>query len=136
MGGNARREGARWFTQYVVPVGLLALLGTGCDQASNDDGADVTTTATSATAAGPAAFVAEARAMGFGTKDLASASERELLQLGKVVCDGLGIKGVGFRRVVGRLVQSDACPTPAEATVLVRSAVRNLCPQHAGAIPS
>jgi hypothetical protein len=135
MGGNARREGARWFKQHVVPFGLLALLGAGCNQASNDDGAAVTTTATSVTVAGPAAFVAEARAMGFGTKDLASASEGELLQLGKVVCDGLGIRGVGFRRVVGRLVQSDACPTTAEATALVRSAVRNLCPQHAGAIP-
>lgn len=136
MGGNARPEGARWFTQYVVPVGLLVLLGAGCDQATNDDGAAVTTTATSATVAGPATFVAEAKAMGFGTKDLASASERELLQLGKVVCDGLGIKGVGFGRVVHSLVRSDACPTTAEATALVRSAVRNLCPQHAGAIPS
>jgi hypothetical protein len=135
MGGNARRESARWFKQHVVPFGLLALLGAGCNQASNDDTADVTT-ATSATAAGPAAFVAEARAMRFGTKDLAAASDRELLQLGKVVCDGLGIRGVGFRRVVQRLVQSDACPTTAEATALVRSAVRNLCPEHAAAIPS
>ena len=141
MGGNARRQGARWCRQHVVPVGLLALLGAGCNQASNHDGAAVTTTATSATTtatsatvAGPATFVAEARTMGFGTKDLASASERELLQLGRVVCDGLGIKGVGFRRVVGRLVHSDACPTTAQATALVRSAVRNLCPQHAGAI--
>jgi Protein of unknown function (DUF732) len=136
MGGNASREAARWCKQHVVPFGLLALLGAGCNQASNDDTAAVTTTSAAVTVAGPATFVAEARAMGFGTKDLASASERELLQLGKVVCDGLGIKGVGFRRVVGRLVQSDACPTTAEATALVRSAVRNLCPEHAGAIPS
>jgi Protein of unknown function (DUF732) len=135
MGGNARREGARWFKQYVVPVGLLALLGAGCSEASNDDTAAVSTTSASATVAGPATFVAEARAMGFGSKDLASASDRELLQLGRVVCDGLGIKGLGFRRVVQRLVQSDACPTTAEATALVRSAVRNLCPEHAGAIP-
>jgi len=74
--------------------------------------------------------------MPFGAKDLAAASDGELLRLGKVVCDGLGTKGVGFRRVVQRLVQSDACPTAAEATALVGSAVRNLCPEQAGAIPS
>jgi hypothetical protein len=122
--------------KHVVPLGLLALLGAGCGGGSNDDTADVTTTSPSITTAGPAAFLAEARAMPFGTKDLAAASDRELLRLGKVVCDGLGTKGVGVRRVVQRLVQSDACPTTAEATALVRSVVRNLCPEHAGAIPS
>ena len=90
----------------------------------------VTATSASVTVAGPATFVAEARAMRFGTKDLASASDRELLKLGKVVCGGLDIKDLGFRRVVQRLVQSDACPTTAEATPVVRSAVRNLCPEH------
>jgi Protein of unknown function (DUF732) len=121
---------------HVVPLGVLALLGAGCGGGSNDDMADVTTTSSSVTNAGPTAFVTEARAMTFGTKDLAAASERELLRLGKVVCDGLGTKGVGFRRVVQRLVQSDACPTTGEATALVGSAVRNLCPEHTSAIPS
>jgi Protein of unknown function (DUF732) len=71
--------------------------------------------------------------MSFGTKNLAAASDRELLRLGKVVCDGLGIEELGFRRVVQRLVQSEADPTTTEATALVRSAVRNLCPAHASA---
>jgi hypothetical protein len=122
--------------KHVVPLGVLALLGAGCGGGSNDDTADVTTTSPSVTTAAPTAFLAEARAMPFGTKDLAAASDRDLLRLGKVVCDGLGTKGVGFRRIVQRLVQSDACPTTAEATALVGSAVRNLCPEHASAIPS
>jgi hypothetical protein len=136
------RELARWFKKHVVPFGLLALLGAGCSEASTDDTADVTTTTTttttsaSVTVAGPAAFVAEARAMTFGTKDLASASDTELLKVGKLVCDGLGIHRLDFGRVVQRLVRSDACPTTAEATAMVRSAVRNLCPQHASEIPS
>ena len=69
----------------------------------------------------------------FGSKDLAVASDGELLRLGKVVCDGLGIEGLGFRRVVQRLVQSEARPTTTEATAFVKSAARNLCPAHASA---
>jgi uncharacterized protein DUF732 len=122
---------------HAVPFGLLALVGAGCGGGGNDDAADVTTTtAPSVTTAGPAAFVAEARTMPFGTKDLAAASDRELLRVGKLVCDGLGIKGLGYGRVVQRLVRSDACPTSAQASALVKSAVRNLCPEHADAIPS
>jgi hypothetical protein len=70
----------------------------------------------------------------FGTKDLAAASDGELLRLGKVVCDGLGIEGLGFSRVIQRLVQSEAHPTTTEARAFVRSAVRNLCPAYASAI--
>ena len=74
--------------------------------------------------------------MTFGTKDLAAASDGELLRLGKVVCDGLGIEGLGFRRVVERLVRSEAHPTTTEAIALVRSAVRHLCPEHGSAVPA
>ena len=72
--------------------------------------------------------------MTFGNRGLAAASDGELLRLGKVVCDGLGIEGLGFGRVVQRLVRSEARPTTTQATALVRSAVRNLCPAHAIAI--
>ena len=58
------------------------------------------------------------------------------MRLGKVVCDGLGIEGLGFGRVVERLVRSEARPTTTEATGFVRSAVRNLCPEFAGAVPA
>jgi hypothetical protein len=123
----------RWLTKYVVLLGVLALPGAGCSQQSANSAADATTTSLSTATPRPAAFVAQARAMSFGTKDLAAASDGELLRLGKVVCDGLGIEGLGFGRVVQRLVQSEARPTTAEATALVRSAVRNLCPQQASA---
>jgi Protein of unknown function (DUF732) len=130
------RAVARWLRNRVVPLGLLALVGAGCGQANDDDARGVTTTVPSVTAAGPAAFVAEARTMAFGTKDLAAASDEELLKVGKLVCDGLGPRGLDYGRVVQRLVRSEACPTPAQASALVKSAVRNLCPQHADAIPS
>jgi hypothetical protein len=74
------------------------------------------------------------KAMTFGNKDLTAASDRNLLGLGKLVCDGLGIEGLGVGRVVQRLVQSEARPTTTEARAFVRSAVRNLCPAHASAI--
>jgi Protein of unknown function (DUF732) len=122
-----------WLPRYVALLGVLALPGAGCSQESDNSSAEPTTTSPPAATAGPAAFEAEARTMSFGTKNLAAASERDLLRLGKVVCDGLGIEGLGFRRVIQRLVQSEARPTTTEATALVRSAVRNLCPAHAGA---
>jgi hypothetical protein len=74
--------------------------------------------------------------MPFGTKDLAAASDGDLLRLGKLVCDGLGIEGLGFSRVVQRLVRSEARPTTTEAGAFVRTSLRNLCPEHANAIPS
>jgi hypothetical protein len=127
--GARMRAVVRWLMKYVALLGVVALPGAGCSQENNDNTAEVTTTTT-----GPGRFVAEARAMTFGSKDLAAASDEELLRLGKVVCDGLGIEGLGGRRVIQRLVQSEARPTTIEATAFVRSAVRNLCPAHAGAI--
>jgi hypothetical protein len=135
-GGKAMREVARWFKQRVVQFGLLALLGAGCGGGGNDDTADATTTVPLVTTAGPTAFLAEARALPFGIKDLAAASDGDLLRLGRVVCDGLGIEGLGFSRVVQRLVRSEARPTTTEARAFVRTSVRNLCPEQASAIPS
>jgi hypothetical protein len=125
----------RWLMKHVVLLGLLTAPAAGCSAESDDSTADATTSSSIATA-GPVPFVAEARAMTFGSKDLAAASDGELLRLGKVVCDGLGIEGLGFSRVVERLVQSEARPTTTEATAWVRSAVRNLCPAQASAVPA
>jgi hypothetical protein len=121
-----------WLMKPVLLLGVLALPSTGCSQQSNTSTADATTS--SSTTPGPTAFVAEARAMAFGTKDLAAASESDLLRLGNVVCHGLGIEGLGFSRVVQRLVRSEARPTATEARALVRSAVRNLA--HSMPTPS
>ena len=128
------RPVVRWLRRYVVLLGILTLPSTGCAQEANNDTADATTTFSPIETTGPVASVAEVRTMTFGTKDLAAASDGELLRLGKVVCDGLGIQGVGFRRVIAGLMRSEARPTTTEARAFVRSAVRNLCPEHASAI--
>jgi hypothetical protein len=128
------RAVVRWLMKHVVLLSLLTAPAAGCSAERDDSTADATTTSSSMATAGPVPFVAEARLMTFGSKDLAAASDGELLELGKVVCDGLGIEGLGFRRVVERLVRSEARPTTTEATAFVRSAVRNLCPEHASAI--
>lgn len=125
--------GIRWLMRQVVLLGLLSLIGAGCGQARSNGAADVTTASSSTPTAGPERFLAEVRVMSFGTRDLAAASDEDLLRLGMVVCEGLGIEGLGFRRVVQRLVQSEAHPTTSEATALVSSAARNLCPEHASA---
>jgi hypothetical protein len=127
------RAVVRWLMKHVVLLSLLTAPAAGCSAERDDRTADVTTSSSMATE-GPIRFVAEARAMTFGSKDLAAASDEELLRLGKVVCDGLGIEGLGFGRVVQRLVRSEAHPTTTEATALVRSAVRHLCPEHASAV--
>ena len=132
MGGTMRAV-VRWLMKHVVLLSLLTAPAAACSAENDDSPADATTSSSIATA-GPVPFVTEARAMTFGTKDLAAASDEELLRLGKVVCDGLGIEGLGFGRVIQRLVQSAAHPTTTEATAFVRSAVRNLCPEHASAI--
>ena len=130
------RAVVRWLTRYVALLGLLALPSTGCGKETNNTTDATTTTSSAIATTGPVAFVAAARAMSFGNKDLAAASDGELLRLGKVVCDGLGIEGLGFRRVVERLVRSEARPTTTEATALIRGAVRNLCPAQASAVPA
>jgi hypothetical protein len=123
----------RWLMKHVVLLSILTAPAAGCSTENDDSTADATTSSSIATA-GPVPFVVEARAMTFGTKDLAAASDEELLRLGRVVCDGLGIESLGFGRVVERLVQSEARPTTTEARAFVRSAVRNLCPEHASAV--
>ena len=121
----------RWLMKHAVLLGLLSLVSAGCGQVRSNGATDATSTSTSTTpTAGPGRYIIEVRAMSFGTRDLAAASDEDLLRLGMVVCDGLGIEGLGFRRVVQRLVQSEAHPTTTEATALVRSAMRNLCAQR------
>jgi hypothetical protein len=56
----------RWLTRYVVLLGLLTLPSTGCGQETNNGTVDATTSSSTATA-GPGPFLAEARAMTFGT---------------------------------------------------------------------
>jgi hypothetical protein len=125
---------ARWLLKSIVLLGILTLPGTGCTQQADNTAADATMPSSSTPTAGPTSFAAKARTLPFGTKDLAAASEGDLLRLAKVVCDGLGDQRLGYRRVLQRLARSEAYPTPAQASALVQSAVRHLCPKHASAI--
>jgi hypothetical protein len=126
--GGINASNGRWLIKHMALLSLLTAPAVGCTAESDDSTADATTSCSIATPR-PGPFVAEARAMTFGTKNLAAASDEELLRLGTVVCEGLG-----FRGVVQRLMQSEAHPTTTEARAFVRSAVRNLCPEHASAI--
>jgi hypothetical protein len=92
----------RWLMKHAVLLGLLSLVSAGCGQVRSNGATHVTTTSSTPTA-GPGRYIAEVRAMSFGTRGLAAASDEDLLRLGMVVCDGLGIEGLGFRRVVQRL---------------------------------
>jgi Protein of unknown function (DUF732) len=121
--------------KHVALLSLVTAPAAGCSAEGDNSPVEATTTSPSVATARSTSFVAEVRTMTFGSKDFAAASAGELLRLGRVVCDGLGIEGVGFRRVAERLVRSEAQPTTAEATAFVRSAVRNLCPEHASAVP-
>ena len=130
------RAVVRWLMKHMVLLSLLTAPAAACSAEGDDSTADATTSSSIIATTGPGPFVAEARAMTFGTKNLAAASDGELLRLGKVVCDGLGIEGLGFRRVIQRLVRSEAQPTTTEAKAFVTSAVRHLCPQYASVVPA
>jgi hypothetical protein len=108
---------------------LLAavLLAVGC---SHNTPTPAATTATTA-AAGPAAFLADVAHAGFGTKD---ASDPAFVNVGNTACQGL-TDGVSYGQQVTAFVESAAHPNREQAETLVRSAVRNLCPERSGMLP-
>lgn len=85
---------------------------------------------------GPDTFITEARAMNFGNAELRAMPEDRLLSLGNLACTGLSNGTLTIGQVVEGYVTSDAKPTTAEAEGFTRSAVRNLCPQHAKQLPN
>ena len=89
------RAVVRWLMKHLFLLSLLTAPAAGCSAEGDDSTADATTSSSIATT-GPGPFVTDARAMTFGSKNLAAASDGELLRLGKVVCDGLGIEGLVF----------------------------------------
>lgn len=80
---------------------------------------------------GPAAFLADVRTAGFGSKD---ATDPDFVNVGNTACQGLA-DGVSYGQQVTAFVESDAHPSQQQAETLVRSAVRNLCPEQAGMLP-
>jgi hypothetical protein len=114
----------RWLTV----LGSLCLILTGC----GDSGAPALstpatpTTATSTAASGPDAFLADLARVGFGLKD---ATDTAFIDVGNSACRGLA-QGISFGHQVQVFLRSDAKPTRQQAETLVRSAVKNLCPEQ------
>lgn len=108
---------------------LLAACGGGGSEPSPTP--SPTAAATTTPASGPDAFLADITAAGFGDKDT---SDPAFLQVGNTACQGLA-DGISYGQQVQAFVESDAKPTPQQAETLVRSAVRNLCPEKSAMLP-
>jgi hypothetical protein len=101
------------------------------------------TTAPAATQAppGPQRFIADVRAAGYGSKDLSTPGvPLVLLDVGKNVCkalsDSQGTNIEGYSTMIESLVKGHGKPSLHQATVLVDSAIRNLCPDNSNLMPS
>ena len=84
--------------------------------------------------AGPTAFLKFAHAANFGNKDLAGATDTQLLTIGNETCSGMGSQ-ILFGQIVQAYIETNAKPSPAEAEAFAREAVTNLCPQYAAMVP-
>lgn len=118
-----------------MPALVLVLLTAGCGGGGDDPTPSPTTAAPTTVATtpstGPQAFLDDVAAAGFGTKD---ATDPAFTSVGNTACQGLA-DGVSYGQQVQAFVESDAKPTQAQAETLVRAAVRELCPEHAGMLP-
>ncbi len=113
-------------------VGLVLVLAA-CG--GGDEGGSTVAETADAPAPGPQTFISTVRGQSFGTADLASAPESNLLSLGNLACTGLEGGTMTIGQVVQGYVESDAKPTTAEAEAFTRTAVTNLCPSQAGQLP-
>jgi len=80
---------------------------------------------------GPAAFMADVAKVGFGDKDT---TDQAFLTVGNKMCEGFN-DGVSYGDQVSVLLESDAKPTQVQAETLIRSAVKNLCPEYKPMLP-
>jgi hypothetical protein len=110
---------------------LLASL-TACSSGGKaDPTSSPTAAATTTVATGPQAFLADISRSGFGMKDT---HDPAFVNVGNTACQGLA-DGVSYGQQVQAFTESDAKPTAAQAETLVRSAVRNLCPEYQAMLP-
>ena len=79
-------------------------------------------------------FLDFARSAQFGARDLASATDEELLSIGEEVCGRLE-DGLSWRDMTEELTELEGKPLLSQADVFSRSAVNNLCPQFVERIP-
>lgn len=118
----------------VLPLFLLAACGGGGSEPSptpSPTAAATTAPAATAPVSGPSAFLADVSASGFGGKDT---SDPAFVSVGNVACQGFA-DGTSYGMQVEAFVTSDAKPTRAQAEALIRSAVRNMCPEYSAMLP-
>jgi hypothetical protein len=84
--------------------------------------------------------VANVRAAGLGTADLSRASDTVLLHIGTGACKALsasqGTVLPAYSTMVEDLAKMPGHPSIHQATVLVDSAIRNLCPENSNLMPA
>jgi hypothetical protein len=84
--------------------------------------------------------VANVRAAGLGSADLSRASDTVLLDIGRRACKALsasqGTALPAYSTMVEDLAKLRQHPSIHQATVLIDSAIRNLCPENSNLMPS
>jgi hypothetical protein len=113
---------------------VLALSGCSSTPTPTAPTAASSTPAPTTEPAGPTAFLKFAHAANFGNKDLAGATDTQLLTIGNETCSGMGSQ-ILFGQIVQAYIETNAKPSPAEAEAFAREAVTNLCPQYAAMVP-
>jgi hypothetical protein len=109
----------------LVPV--VALVVAGCGSGSSKPSPSPSPSLT-----GSAAYLADVRHTGLG--DLPTSSDDGLIKVGNDMCTGLST-GQSYGAAVETLTGAGKNITTAQADMLVTSAVHNLCPAQASALP-
>ena len=114
----------------VVAIGVVLIVGHG-DKNPAPKVALPTVTASPTPVSGPAAFMADVAKVGFGDKDT---TDQTFLTVGNKTCEGFN-DGISYGDQVSVYLESDAKPTQVQAETLIRSAVKNLCPEYKPMLP-
>ena len=134
-------------TRWVSLAVLVTVAAAGCGGGHMAFDADAGPTRTAASTPepsatmppGPAAFIAEARTLDLGDRDMVAATDETILGVGRAVCrlfDGQdastpALRRAGYEIIVQYVRQFAAGATEEDARTLTRSAVINLCPVNA-----
>ena len=118
--------------QWLAASVLAAVALTGCS-----DSEDATGQGGEQPVPGPGArttFLDFARSADFGARNLADATDEQLLSIGEEVCGRLD-EGLSWNEMTQELTELEGKPLLSQADVFSRSAVNNLCPQFVEKIP-
>jgi hypothetical protein len=125
-------------TRTLAALVCAAALLTGCGNSKHLSGASAgggveSPTPTPTPAAGPAAFLADIRRVGFGDKET-EGYDTKWLNVGNQACMGMQT-GLSYGQAVQAYLETPAKPTQEQAETMARSAIKNLCPEYAAKLP-